>query len=815
MRPAFLAIVLVLLAPGAARAETVDAGDLRADVDGASGALRFGDGLLVEAAAQRLGFRTATGWFRATRATKATRDGAAVVAELATSDPGGRTMTLRAGPDAPGVIAVEATVPGGDVTATGIGFGARPDERFLGFGERSNAVDQRGNDVEVFVGEGPYQPEERPFIAAFVPPQGYYPRDDATYFPLPWALSTAGYGLLLDNAENAMFHLASERDDVWSLEVAAPRIAFRVFAGPRPADVLRRFTERLGRQPRVAAPWVFGAWWQPTPGSAPAPEQLEAQREADVPITVTETFLHYLPCADHLADRDRARANAAALHERGTAVLAYMNPMVCTSHPAYEEAAANGWFNTDATGRPYQYRYSTADQFQVSQVDFTNAGARDFFGRLLREAVDDGYDGWMEDFGEYTPPDARSSDGTPGPAMHNLYPTLYHRTATEQTASVGRPIANYVRSGFTGTAPYARIVWGGDPTTDWGFDGLASAVKNGLTMGLSGISTWGSDIGGFFSLGSRRVTPELFKRWIELGAVSGVMRAKSKGIALPEKERPQVETPEVLPIWRRYAKLRTQLLPYLVAADDEYQRTGMPIMRSLALAFPEEAHVAGVEDAFMFGPDVLAAPVLTPGATSRAVALPGGKWIDLWRSARPREGDGGLELTGASVVDGGGDFTVRAPIEELPLLVRAGAVLPLLPADVDTLAPYRGPGAISLADRRARMELVVFPRGWSDARPYGRERVVSSEKRGRRWVLRIEGARRRAWAVQAALGALRRPFRPCSVTVASLRAGSTRAGRAARRRVRFTHGGGVLRFEVRGRRLRVEVRGCAKRIRPR
>src|SRR3712207_7341215 len=107
----------------------------------------------------------------------------------------------------------------------------------------------------------------------------------------------------------------------------------------------------------------------------------------------------------------------------------------------------------------YQYRYSTADQFLVSQVDFTSPGGRDFFGRLLRDAIDDGFDGWMEDFGEYTPPDARSADGTPGAAMHNLYPTLYHRTATEQTANAGRPIANYVRSGWTGTAAHARIVW--------------------------------------------------------------------------------------------------------------------------------------------------------------------------------------------------------------------------------------------------------------------------------------------------------------------------------------------------------------------
>ncbi|HEV3001996.1 MAG TPA: TIM-barrel domain-containing protein [Solirubrobacteraceae bacterium] len=794
MRAAALAAVALLALPGAARGETVDAGELRASVDPASGALRFGDGLLVEAASRRLGFRTALGWHRATRALSVERDGAAVVAELATDHPLGRTMRLRVGPDSPGAIAVEASVEGTDVAATGIGFDARAAERYLGFGERSNAVDQRGNDVEVFVGEGPYQPEERPFIAGFAPPQGYHPRDDATYFPLPWLLSTAGYGVLLDNAETSMFHLASERRDVWSVEVAAARIALRVFAGPRPADVLRRFTARLGRQPAVAAPWVLGAWWQPTPGT-PAPEQLDAQRRADVPVSVTETFLHYLPCADHLPDRDGVRAGVAALRARGTAVLAYVNPMVCTSHPAYEEGARNGWFNTDATGRPYQYRYSTAEQFQVSQVDFTSPGARDFFGRLLREAVDDGFDGWMEDFGEYTPPDARSADGTPGARMHNLYPTLYHRTATEQTAGVGRPIANYVRSGFTGTAPYARIVWGGDPTTDWGFDGLESAVRNGLTMGLSGISAWGSDIGGFFSLGARRLTPELLKRWIQFGAVSGVMRAKSKGIALPEKARPQVETPEVLPVWRRYAKLRTQLLPYVLAADAEYRRTGMPMMRALALAYPDEPRLGAVEDAFMFGPDLLAAPVVRPGATVRRVAVPRGRWVDLWRSARMREGDGGLELTGGRTFAGGGEATLRAPIDELPLLVRAGAILPLLPADVDTLAPYRAPGAVSLEDRRDRLRLLAFPRGRSTARPFGRERVVSAERRGRRWVLRLAGERRRRWEVEATVLTLRRPFRPCAVLA------------RGRRLARWSYARGVVRFAVRGRRVRVEVRG--------
>ena len=164
-----------------------------------------------------------------------------------------------------------------------------------------------------------------------------------------------------------------------------------------------------------------------------------------------------------------------------------------------------------------------------------------------------------------------------------------------------------------------------------------------------------------------------------------------------------------------------------------------------------------------------------------------------------READGGLELTGAAVVEGGGDYTVPAPIDELPMLARAGAILPLLPADVDTLSPYTAPGAISLQDRRNDLRLLAFPRGWSSARIHTGERVVSSEKRRRRWVMRIEGKQRRRYTVEAALGTLRRPFRPCRI-------------RANRRPVRFTYdrSTSVLRFTATGRRIRIETRACRR-----
>jgi alpha-D-xyloside xylohydrolase len=188
-----------------------------------------------------------------------------------------------------------------------------------------------------------------------------------------------------------------------------------------------------------------------------------------------------------------------------------------------------------------------------------------------------GYDGWMEDFGEYTPLDAVTADGRTGPAPHNRYPTEFHRAAAAVAGDLerryDRQLARFVRSGWTGTAPAVPIVWGGDPTTSWGYDGLASAVTCGLSMGASGIAMWGSDTGGFMST-LDRLTPELLRRWIQFSAFCPVMRTKSSGIEVPEYRRPQIWDPDVLPVWRRYASWHTRLNDYLMAAHATYRATG-------------------------------------------------------------------------------------------------------------------------------------------------------------------------------------------------------------------------------------------------
>jgi hypothetical protein len=346
----------------------------------------------------------------------------------------------------------------------------------------------------------------------------------------------------------------------------------------------------------------------------------------------------------------------------------------------------------------------------------------------------------------------------------------------------------------------SQIVWGGDPSTVWDFDGLQSAVRNGLTMGLSGVSLWGSDIGGFFSIARPELTPELLKRWIEFGAASGVMRTQANGSAIPPKgRRPQIFDSDVLPIWRRYAKLRTQLYPYLSAAESIYDETGMPIMRDLALNYPDDPAAAAREDEYLFGPDLLAAPVMTPGATTRALHLPPGRWIDLWRSAAYLRGDGSLRLGAARMLTGARSVTLPAPIDELPLLARAGTMLALLPPDVQTLAPY-GRGMVHLADRAGAMQVLAWPRGASRARVgAAREWLYSREGAGR-WTLYVRGRRTRSYSLQASLATLRHPFRPCSVL-----AGTRPLRRAAWRYDRRTR---VLRVRFRVRVGRVVVRRC-------
>ncbi len=722
-----------------------------------------------------LGFQTTDGWFHATNATSLRSDRNSISAILATTDPGGRRIALRVGAPHGGVVAVSARVLGEtrDVLQTGIGFRATRDERYLGFGERSDQLDRRGTTTEDYVGEGPYQQSDYPIVTNIVPPWSIHNRGDASYFPMPWLLSTRGYGVLLGNSETSYFRLGTDRADTWSVEAASPRLSFRVFAGPRPADLVRRLTRFTGRQPKPTAPWLLGPWFQTGQPNVVPDEQAWADilRKGDAPVSVAETQMRYLPCGAIEGNDDYERKRARRWHAKGFAQLTYVQEKVCSDYsPVYQQGLAADAFLKHPDGSVYNFKAFVGDHnppsVDIGQIDFSARGAERFYDSILRRIVADSHDGWMEDFGESIPPDAVAANGMTGKRLHNLYPVLYHRAGWRFAKRQRKPIVRFVRSGWTGVQSYAQIVWGGDPTTSWGFDGLRSAVTEGLSMGLSGVGIWGSDVGGYFTLpGAPQLTPELLIRWIQFGSVSGAMRTKGTGQAIPAYARPQIWEPEILPYWRRYAKLRTQLYPYLAAAVRAYRRTGMPMMRQLSLVFPRDRRAAAQDDEFMFGPDLLAAPVLDPSQTKRTLYLPGGRWVNFWDSVTYGEKRGTFTLRRARVLRGGRQITVDAPLTELPLFIRPGALVAMVSPDIDTLAPYgHAKGLVHLRDRRRRMNLLLLPRGTS-RRSFGYGEALRSSERGAGWHLRIHGSARRTYSVEASLATLRRPFKPCRVSV--------------------------------------------------
>ena len=666
------------------------------------GALGFS--VVGGAEAHQLGYSldvNASAWFHATTATQVAPNRF----EVATTDPLGRTFTVDVLDHAPGVVAVEAALSDTSVVGlTGAAFDLGADEHTVGFGERSDAVDQVGRVVTNWNEEGPFSagvfaPVTDPVLGDRW--QGPEPFPGSN-FTMPWFVSSRGYGFLLDSTWMNEFDMGATIPGRWQVATREPALRYRVYAGPTTADVLGRFTSDTGRQPEPAE-WFFGPWLQPGPGP-------EFWRENDVPLTVAQTYTHYLPCAAQSGGRDGQRERVDSWHAQGIRITTYVNSFVCSGHPdgAYAEGDANGWFIQSPRGGSYRVPYVAyvqPDGPYHGLVDFTHPEAVTFWQRLITEAIEDGYDGWMEDFGEYVPVDAIMHDGSDGLAHHNDYCRLYHRASHELTMPLkGTDFAQFIRCGYTGTAPYARIVWGADPSEDFSrADGLAAAVSQGISMGLSGIGYWGSDVGGFHAVvHAGRTSAELQSRWLQFGAFSGVLRTQANGYPRPSigpidthlTERAQVWEEPVLPIWRKFAKLRTQLFPYTWDAAMAYQQTGLPIMRHLSMAFPDDPNVwePAAEYQYLFGDDLLIAPVIEDGARTRDVYLPDGDWVNFWEVVTYDEVTGSFDkVVGEDrVVAGGEVVTVDAPLDEIPIFVRAGTCLELLPADTFTLADFPG-----------------------------------------------------------------------------------------------------------------------------
>src|SRR5262249_36350609 len=299
-----------------------------------------------------------------------------------------------------------------------------------------------------------------------------------------------------------------------------------------------------------------------------------------------------------------------------------------------------------------------------------------------KQLYDVGIDGWWPDQG----------DGLDGPsrlARHRMY-----YEGSRQLRPNERPFALH-RNGQAGMQRYAAFLWSGDVYSTW--ETLEAHVPVAINTGLTGIPYWGTDIGGFVP--TKDYTGELHVRWFQFGAFCPLFRAHGRtwhlrlpwgwntgelgpneianytgGAANPDEG--ELHNANVEPICRKYLELRYRLMPYLYSAVRECCETGLPIMRALWLHYPDDQSASARGDEYLWGRDILVAPVTEKGATSRALYLPRGSWFDFWTGER---------------LTGGRELSRPVDLATTPLYVRAGAILPLGPVKQYTEEKVDGP----------------------------------------------------------------------------------------------------------------------------
>ncbi len=487
-----------------------------------------------------------------------------------------------------------------------------------------------------------------------------------TYMNVPFFLTTEGYGVFINQTGRITYELGYPSQVTAAFRVDEPYLDYFLIAGPRMPDILARYWSLTGKG--VVPPlWSFGVWMSRCMyrDAEQVRNVVERMRTLDIPLDVVNVDPRWLEHRKH-HERDACDFvwDEAAfgtteefvgwLNERGVRLCLWENPYVWKDSKFYEDGAAKGYFAKMADG---SVAPTLDNPREGVVVDFTNPDAARWWQDQHRPLLRAGVSAFKTDYGEGVPAEAHFSDGTTGRETHNVLPLLYNRAVFDAIKEEHGEAVVFGRSGYAGSQRYP-INWVGDTQCTW--EGMAAALRSGLSLSLSGIPFWSHDIGGFWNpqnLGQGPDT-ELYIRWAQWGLLSS--HARFHGVRGRE---PWWYGDEAVAVVRKFAKLRYRLLPYLWSSANESVDNALPLVRPLVLEFPDDPTTHHVDTQFMLGPWLLVAPVFAPGGRQK-VYLPPGRWFDFW-SGEALEGSRWLDLS--------------VPLDQVPLYVRDDSLLPLRP----------------------------------------------------------------------------------------------------------------------------------------
>jgi len=493
-----------------------------------------------------------------------------------------------------------------------------------------------------------------------------------SYKNTPFAWSPDGWGVFVHSPAPVTHGVgyASWSHRAYGLVVEDESLDLFLLAGNDGAEIIGQYTGLTGRAP-VPPLWSLGlilskAYYRTADEILAVARELRARRLPCDTITFdgrawqdTETRFAFEWDPARYSDPYAVVDELKALDFK---VCVWEYPLISVKNPLFSEMAAKGWLLKDRrTGEAYRHDWDPEPFGEVLTqlpssgiVDFTHPDAYAFWRDKHKPLFDMGVDMIKADFGEQISDDVLAHNGETGRALHNVYALLYNRCVYEaaQRYAENGPFL-FSRAGWSGSQRYPSQ-WGGDPQADW--DGLAASIRGGLSWGMSGAPFYASDVGGFYK---DTRDPELYVRWCQVAIFSAHIRLHGIG-----QREPYSYAEPAASIAMQVLRLRYRLLPYIHSVMKASARTGLPVQRAMALAFPDDPLAWPFEHQFMFGDDLLVAPCVYPGGDLRFY-LPSGNW-------RRFDAQG-------QVWAGGRCYSIRLPLDEMAVFVRADTRIPLGP----------------------------------------------------------------------------------------------------------------------------------------
>jgi alpha-glucosidase len=563
-------------------------------------------------------------------------------------------------------------------------------EHYYGFGEKTGFLDKRGRRMEMWATD-----------------QGVMTQTDPLYASIPFFIALEdgeAHGLFVDCTARSFFDMGSKDPaDSYTIEVQSPLYSAYVFAGPAMQTIVERYTALTGRM-SLPPLWSLG-YHQCRYSYYPESQVREVARllrEREIPCDAIWLDIDYMDAYRVFTwDKDRFPdpvALTADLAADGFKLVTIVDPgvKVDPGFPVYNEGVNQGLFAKNPDGSPFVGRVWPGP---AVYPDFLQEGTRRWWGDWLKTAyLDKGVAGIWNDMNEPANMNRNEHDEKTLPHhvlqgedgrqvrhkdVHNAYGFRMGQAtfaALRRHQPEKRPFI-LTRSGYAGIQRYAAI-WTGDNYSWW--EGLLDAIPLCLGLGLSGVPFVGGDVGGF----GAEPNGELFARWLQLGAFNPFFR--NHNAKYNRDQEPWSFGARVEAICKQYIELRYRMLPFWYTLFEEATRTGLPVMRPLLLDHQDDPETYHISDQFLIGRDLLVAPVYQPGVTRRLVYLPEGVWYDYWTGEQHQ---------------GRQHIIAQAPLDRLPLFVRAGAVIPMGPViphvgavtpDTLTLHIFPGQGEFTL-----------------------------------------------------------------------------------------------------------------------